>query len=112
MSLQLTGKLKEVFQEQTFPSGFTKREFVITTDEQYPQDVKFELIKDKTALIDKYETGQSVTVSFNVRGSFYNGKYYVSLQAWRIESAPPQNQSAPPATQSAPPAEEDTDLPF
>jgi hypothetical protein len=117
MSLQITGKVKAVFDTQTFGSGFTKREFVITTSEQYPQDVKFELIKDKTGAIDAYKVGQSVTVYFNVRGNEHQGKYYVSLQAWKLEadqSAPPQNQSAPPAKQSAPVAVEDDnyDLPF
>ena len=47
MSLELTGKVKMLLEKQTFSSGFEKREFVITTQEQYPQDVKFECIKDK-----------------------------------------------------------------
>jgi hypothetical protein len=28
-----------------------------------------------------------VMVSFNLRGNEYNGKYYVNLQAWKIEVA-------------------------
>lgn len=71
---------------QTFSSGFTKREFVITTEEQYPQDLKFELIKDKTSLIDKFKENDTLKVSFNLRGNEYNGKYYVNLQAWRLET--------------------------
>lgn len=86
MSLELNGKLKVLFDVQTFPSGFSKREFVITTEEQYPQDVKFELVKDKTSMIDKYNVGDQLKVSFNVRGNEYQGKYFVSLNAWRIEN--------------------------
>ncbi|MCF8257526.1 MAG: DUF3127 domain-containing protein [Flavobacteriales bacterium] len=86
MSLELNGKLKVLFDVQSFPSGFTKREFVITTEEQYPQDVKFELVKDKTSMIDKYKVGDQLKVSFNVRGNEYQGKYFVSLNAWRIEN--------------------------
>jgi single-strand DNA-binding protein len=86
MSLELNGKLKVLFDTQSFPSGFTKREFVITTEEQYPQDVKFELVKDKTSMIDKFRVGDQLKVSFNVRGNEYQGKYFVSLQAWRIEN--------------------------
>ncbi len=111
MSLQLNGKVKAIFDTQTFGSGFTKREFVITTAEQYPQDVKFELVKDKTGAIDAYKVGQSITVNFNVRGNDYQGKYFVSLQAWKLEadqSAPPQPQSAPPVAGSA----DDDSLPF
>ena len=33
---------------QSFPSGFTKREFVVTTAaDKYPQDLKFEIVKDE-----------------------------------------------------------------
>jgi len=85
MSLEVTGKIKGIFDEQVFASGFTKREFVITTEEQYPQDIKLEFVKDKCSLLDKFKIGQSVKVSFNLRGSEYNGKYYVNLNAWRIE---------------------------
>ena len=46
MSHNLKGKVKEVGETQEFSSGFTKREFVITTDDKYPQDVKFEVVKD------------------------------------------------------------------
>jgi single-strand DNA-binding protein len=87
MSLQLSGTVKAIFDQETFSSGFTKREFVITTAEQYPQDVKFELVKDKCGLIDRFKVGQSVTVSLNIRGNEHLGKYYVSLNAWKIEAA-------------------------
>ena len=85
MSLQLTGTIKVIFQAETYPSGFTKREFVVTTKEQYPQDIKIELVNDKTAILDSFSEGQEVTVHFNVRGNEFNGKYYVSLQGWKVE---------------------------
>jgi len=85
MSLTLTGTIKVIFQAETYPSGFTKREFVVTTKEPYPQDVKFELVKDKTAILDSFHEGQEVTVHFNLKGNEFNGKYYVSLQGWKVE---------------------------
>lgn len=126
MSLELNGKVKVVFDVQSFPSGFTKREFVVTTEEQYPQDVKFETVKDKTSLLDRYKTGDQVKVSFNVRGNEYQGKYFVSLQAWKIEnigaatggsSIPaPLNPMADMPSAQAPAASindiEEDDLPF
>ncbi len=78
------GTIKLIQDIQKFDSGFEKREFVITTDEKYPQDVKFELIKDKCSDIDKFNVGDSIKVSFNVRGNEYNSKYFVNLQAWRL----------------------------
>jgi hypothetical protein len=84
--MEVEGSIKEVFEMQTFGSGFTKREFVVTTKEQYPQDIKLELIKDRCDLIDAYKKGDNVKVQFNLRGNEYNGKYFVNLQAWRIET--------------------------
>ncbi|NQV53472.1 MAG: DUF3127 domain-containing protein [Flavobacteriales bacterium] len=83
--MEVEGSIKVVFDTQTFNSGFQKREFVITTKEQYPQDVKFELIKERIDLIDPYKQGDTIVVHFNLRGNEYNGKYFVNLQAWRIE---------------------------
>ncbi|MFT4980895.1 MAG: hypothetical protein ACI9UR_000741 [Bacteroidia bacterium] len=86
-SFEVSGKLKAVMEVQAFASGFTKREFVLTTEEQYPQEIKFELIKDKTSAIDRFKENDTIKVSFNLRGNEYNGKYYVNLQAWRVEAA-------------------------
>jgi hypothetical protein len=81
---EITGKVKEVFEPQTFASGFTKREFVVTTNEDFPQDVKFTCIKDKCRLLDSIYAGFNVTVKFNIKGNEFKGKYYVDLQAWQI----------------------------
>ena len=83
---EVKGAIKVIESTQTFDSGFQKREFVITTNETYPQYIKLEFVKDKCAILDKYKVGDSVTVSYNLRGNEYNGKYYVNLQAWRIEA--------------------------
>jgi len=86
MSLQLTGKIKLIGEVQTFDSGFRKVEFVLTTnDENYPQDVKFDISQDKVDDFIKYnKVGASVDVSFNVRGNEYKDKYYVNLSAWKV----------------------------
>ena len=85
MDLQVKGKLKIKGEVQTFDSGFTKLEFVVTTAEQYPQDIKLELFKEKVDLIKAHNVGDELNVHFNIRGNEYNGKYYVALQAWKIE---------------------------
>ncbi len=122
--MDLNGKIKLIYDTQEFASGFKKREFVVTTQEQYPQDVKFEAIKEKVDLLDAYKPGDEVNVHFNIRGNEYQGKYYVNLQAWRLErgqgSASPEPKVAatqPTATGSTPPPpppsqEDEDDLPF
>jgi hypothetical protein len=105
---EATGKLKVKFDTQSFPSGFTKREFVITTgDENYPQDIKFELIKDKCSWLDNFEQDQEVTVSFDIRGNEYKDKYYVNLNCWKIVGAGSggENNSAQAPTQASNPGQ-------
>jgi len=78
-------KIKLISDTQNFPSGFSKREFVVTTgDGKYPQDLKFEVVKDKCEILDNYKEGQEVQVNFDIRGNEYNGKYYVNLSCWKI----------------------------
>ena len=82
----MEGKVKVIEDTQTFGSGFQKREFVVTSEEKFPQDLKFECTKEKIELLEKVRTGDQVKVSFNIRGNEYKGRYFVNLQAWRIEN--------------------------
>jgi single-strand DNA-binding protein len=84
-SPKLIGKIIVLAETQDFPSGFQKRQFVIETDEKYPQKIKFEAIKDGCTRLDSYKVGDKLSVSYNLRGNEYNGKYYVSAQAWKFE---------------------------
>lgn len=85
MGYDMTGTVKVVLEEQTFASGFNKREFVVTVEDgKYPQEICFETVKDKTKLLDDLSVGDNVTVSFDIRGREYNGKYYTNLNAWKI----------------------------
>ena len=95
MAFELSGTVKEIFDEQTFGSGFTKREFVVTTQgEKYPQDIKFECLKDKVKLIEKLNRGDKVSVTFDIRGNEWKGRYFVNLVAWKIEAQGDGDQPA------------------
>ena len=85
-SFELTGTLKVLEDLQTFASGFTKREFVIEIpDGKDPQMVKFEVVRDKINQLDQVSIGDELKVTFDVRGNEYKGRYYVNLNAWKIE---------------------------
>ncbi len=56
-----------------------------TAHDKYPQDLKFEVVKDKCALLDDFAVDQEVQVNFDIRGNEYNGKYYVNLSCWKIQ---------------------------
>lgn len=85
---EATGKIKMIGEVQSFASGFTKREFVVTTaNDKYPQDIKFDVVKEKCAMLDSFSNGDEVLVNFDIRGREYNGKYYVDLSCWKLQAA-------------------------
>jgi hypothetical protein len=89
--IKIKGTIKILGDTQEVGSkGFIKREMVLTTlDEKYPQDLKIEFLKDNCSKLDAFSLGDEVTVSVNLKGSEWNGKYFVSLTGWKIESASP-----------------------
>lgn len=101
-------------------NGFQKRLFVVKTLDEYPQMIPIEFVKDKCSVLDGYMEGQEVTVSTNLRGNEHNGKYYLNLQAWKMEGTPlgnAQPESAPQSAPETPPLDnqeedENLDLPF
>jgi hypothetical protein len=102
--LTMKGAIKLINPVKVISDKFSVREFVITTADKYPQEVIFQTVNDKMDIIAPYGQGQEVTVSFNVRGREYNGKYYNTLDAWKV-----QGEAAAPSQQ---PIEETDDLPF
>lgn len=58
-------------------------------------------------MLDQYEVGQEVNVSFDIRGNEYNGKYFVNLSCWKLQSGSNSGGgggggSSAPASRSAP----------
>lgn len=108
---EITGTLKHIGDTQTFAKGFTKREFVIETqDDKYPQLVKLEVTKERCAELDDCEIGDTMEVQFDIRGNEYNGKYYVNLACWKLQgqgeegAEPRAAQRGAPAARSAAPS--------
>ncbi len=110
----LKGKIKEIFDIQTFPSGFTKREFVLTSEENYPQDIKIECIKERCDLLADLNVNDEVHVQFNIRGNEYKDRYYVNLQAWKIEklTESPAEDTPDPEDTTDYSSEPEDDVPF
>ncbi len=104
----LTGKVIRVGETVNVSDKFKKRELVIETDEKYPQSVPLEFVQDKTEMLDGINEGDTVTVSYNLRGREWNGKYYVNVQGWRLE----KTGSAPAPVVENDPVQADDNLPF
>jgi hypothetical protein len=88
---KITGTIKVMNPTVQVSEKFSKREFVLTENlSQYPQDILFQAVQDRCALLDGVNVGEQVEVSFNLRGREWTSpqgevKYFNSLDAWRIE---------------------------
>ena len=117
--MEVTGTVKVIGETETFGAkGFRKRNLVITTNEQYPQDLQLEFVQDKVDLLDNYKVGQNVKVGVNLRGREWINpegvaKYFNTIQGWRIEAEAETTESAElPPLESLAKENEPSDLPF
>ena len=114
--MQVQGKIKIIGEVQTFGTDFTKRQLVVTTDDQYPQLISIDFTQDKTDLLNSYKVGQSVNVSINLGGREWinpqgEAKYFNSVTGWKIEAVTQAEPSQPIAAPNLSQGVED-DLPF
>ncbi len=119
MSFEITGKIIEIYDEVQVSDRFKKREFVVEKKEgEFADQIKFQLVQDKTSLIENFKSGEEIKVSFNIRGNKWKDTYFVNLQAWRLEKASASvavEQDLPPMPGEEdipPPPDETDDLPF
>ena len=115
--MEVVGKIKVVGELETFASGFTKKLLVVTTDDQYPQNIGIEFMKDKVDLLSGYAVGQDVKVSINLGGREWinpqgEAKYFNSVTGWRIEKAEGAPEAFTPSTSRTALEEQEDDLPF
>jgi hypothetical protein len=110
MNLEITGKLLVKYDTQQVSEKFKKREFVLELADDingntYTNYAKMQLVQAKCDIIDRFNVGDQVKVSFNIKGSRYerDGKesYFTNLDAWRVEAAgaaqPANNYNQQPA---------------
>jgi len=117
----LKGELKMISPVQQVSDSFKKREFVVVdASGQYAQTILFQAVQDRCELLDKFKEGDSVEVTFFLRGREWTNpkdgqvRFFNSLDAWKIE---PLGASTAPVTTTAASgetfvAEGDDDLPF
>jgi len=121
MALSVKGRINQILKSEAGVSKagkeWSKREFIIETDEQFPRKVCFTLFRDKTKLINGLSAGEEVEVSFNIESREYNGEWFHNSKAWKIDKVsanqipdgPPEYtlNEIPPETE-----EDEGDLPF
>ena len=86
---KIVGKIISIGEVVKVSEKFQKLEFVVETEDQYPQKLQLQFTQDKVDLMKFYKVGSVVDVNVNIRGREWidpNGvaKYFMSLDAWSI----------------------------
>jgi single-strand DNA-binding protein len=86
MSFEIVGKLYKKFATESKSEKFQVREFVIEImDGNYPQLIKFQLAQERCGILDTYNEGEEIKVHFDLRGREWQGKFFSTLNCWRLE---------------------------
>jgi len=88
--------------------------YVLETQEQYPRKVCFEIFGEQRIKDNPCEIDDIVTVSFDIESREFNGRWYTSIRAWKVQqgivdanaqpAAAPQAAAAPAAQPMPQPA--------
>ena len=104
MALEIEGTLSQKLPVQSGNSArgpWAKQEFILEyPDGNFTAKACFTAWgQDKVQELGKYQVGDKVKVSFNLKSREYNGRWYNDLQIWKIAPAgatpAPQAQPAP-----------------
>ena len=103
MSYELKGKLYKIYPTEKKSDSFQAREFVVETQETYPQFIKFQLTQDKCGLVDNFQQGEELNVHFDLRGREWNEKFFTNLQAWKLDKLSATSANGPLSADDFPP---------
>ncbi|MFR9165494.1 MAG: DUF3127 domain-containing protein [Dysgonomonas sp.] len=121
--MQLTAKLIQVLPVQTGTGRngeWKKQDVIVETEGQYPKKICVSIWGDK--INDSVlQIGNMLDISFDLESREYNGRWYTTVKAWKVDAVVPStNENYPnPIPDDIPPAppvdfsmEGEDDLPF
>ena len=91
MNIEIKGQIVGINQTEVKSEKFSKREFKVTTLDQYPNTYKIQVTNEKCPLLDKFKINDEVNVHCNLNGRDWTNpttqivSNFISLDAWRIE---------------------------
>lgn len=86
---KITGRILQALPLRTGTSKagnqWQVQEYILETLGEYPKKVCFEVFGDN---VDKYpmQVGQEVTAFIDIESREFNGRWYTSVRAWKVES--------------------------
>lgn len=106
--MDIVGKIIQVLplQEGVGRNGnpWKMQAYVLETQDQYPRKVHFEVFGEDRCKNVFAEMDQLVTVSFDLESREFNGRWYTSVRAYRIQQGDVRQQAVPAAAPAAPAA--------
>lgn len=93
-------------------NALLKQSFIVQeeTDREFKNSIMIDCIKEKTDLLNGLSVGDKVKVSLNSRTNQYNGRYFNSISARKIEGG--NGGSGSSKSTSSKKDSTDDDLPF
>ena len=99
--MEVVGKIVQVLpaQEGIGRNGnpWKVQPYVMETLDQYPRKVHFEVFGEDRIRMNPCAIDQLVTVSFDIESREFNGRWYTSIRAWRIQQGDTTQAAAAPA---------------
>lgn len=99
--MEVVGKIIQVLpaQEGVGRNGnpWKVQPYVLETLDQYPRKVHFEVFGEDRIKQNPCELDQLVTVSFDIESREFNGRWYTSIRAWKIQQGDMTQAGVAPA---------------
>ena len=99
--MEVVGKIIQVLpaQEGVGRNGnpWKVQPYVLETLDQYPRKVHFEVFGEDRIKQNPCDIDQVVTVSFDIESREFNGRWYTSIRAWRIQQGDVTQAGVAPA---------------
>ena len=96
--MEIVGKVIQVLpvQEGVGRNGnpWKLQGYVLETIENYPRKVHFEVFGEDKIKNNPCDIDQIVTVSFDIESREFNGRWYTSIRAWKIQQGDMTQQPA------------------
>ena len=106
--MEVVGKIIQVLpaQEGVGRNGnpWKVQPYVLETFDQYPRKVHFEVFGEDRIKANPCDLDQVVTVSFDIESREFNGRWYTSIRAYRIQQGDVTQQAQPAPVAPAQPA--------
>lgn len=124
--MELAGKVIAVLEPR---GGVSKngnewkvQEYVIETHDQYPRRMCFDVFGADKIQQFNIQVGEELNVSFDIDAREWQGRWFNSIRAWKVERVAPMGAPATPADMPFPPvnaapadfsaSDDKDDLPF